>query len=125
MILNYLFQHLKYFEFFIDLLFPIASGLVYDSIPTVEMVLTTLLEKVIKLDISKTLKLYAMNTVFLRCLLTLYKWLGPRNIIKTYKEKKRKLAFSSKEVRYMSSDAANAQLVIFLTIFSSVCPFQN
>lgn len=103
------------------MLFAISSGLVYDDVPTVELVLTTLLEKVVKnRQLTKSVKLYALNTVFLRSLLRLYQWLGPAHIVPTFWKKKRQkpsLATSAvdKEGKEIVREMVHTFLVAFLT----------
>jgi len=60
------------------LLASIIPGLLYDSADTVNLVLTTLQNRVLfNTSISKTAKLHTFSTPVVKSLLTLYDWKGP------------------------------------------------
>ena len=60
------------------LLTSIIPGLLYDSANTVNLVLTTLQNRVLfNMSISKTAKLCTFSTPIVKSLLTLYDWKGP------------------------------------------------
>lgn len=60
------------------LLASVFAGLVWDSVETVELVLTTVRERVLEAKfLTKTLKMQVFNTHVVRSLVNLYNWKGP------------------------------------------------